>query len=134
MEKLTLTVVTPEQGVLDRVPCDSVTLPAEGGEIGILPSHTPLITLLGVGLVTYKDGDVKHSVAVRKGFGEIAGNVVRILADEAISSQQVDSGVARRRRDAADARRMSVVGNEQLAEVNEDAAFAEACLSLVSAK
>ena len=52
---LTVTVVTPEAAVLDRVTCDSVTLPTEGGEIGILPGHTPLLTLLGLGLVTRKN-------------------------------------------------------------------------------
>ncbi|MCC6132099.1 MAG: ATP synthase F1 subunit epsilon [Acidobacteria bacterium] len=134
MEKLTLTVVTPEQSVLDKITCDSVTLPAEGGEIGILPKHTPLITLLGVGLVTYRDGQAKRSVAVRKGFAEIAADTVRVLADRAVSPDQVDTTAARRELATFERKRMDVVGVEQLTEVNEDAAFVEACLSIAASK
>lgn len=134
MEKLTLTVVTPEQSVLDRIACDSVTLPAEGGEIGILPQHTPLITLLGVGLVTYRDGQTKRSVAVRKGFAEIAADTVRVLADQAATPEQVDATAVRRELAGFERKRLDVVGIEQLTQVNDDAAFVEACLSLASAK
>ena len=49
---LTLTVVTPERSVVDKAACDAVTLPGELGELGILPGHTPLVALLGVGRVT----------------------------------------------------------------------------------
>ena len=45
---LTLTVVTPESAVVEGVVCQEVTLPAEAGQIGVLPGHTPLVTLLGV--------------------------------------------------------------------------------------
>src|SRR5205085_7858548 len=44
--KLTLTIVTPEHAVVSAATCDEVTLPSLDGEVGILPGHTPLITLL----------------------------------------------------------------------------------------
>ena len=47
--RLTLTVVTPERSVVERAACDAVSLPGEAGELGILPGHTPLVALLGVG-------------------------------------------------------------------------------------
>ena len=68
---LTLTVVTPERSVVERVACDSVSLPGELGELGILPGHTPLVALLGVGRVTWTDGGKKTAVAVRGGFVEV---------------------------------------------------------------
>ena len=57
--RLTLTVVTPERSVVERAPCDYVSLPGELGELGILPGHTPLVALLGVGRVTWTDGGRK---------------------------------------------------------------------------
>ena len=131
--KLTLTVVTPERAVLDRIVCDEVTLPAEAGELGVLPGHTPLIALLGIGLVTYRDGGKKGSLAVRGGFVEIASDVVRILADEAVAAAAVDAAAVTKQKDAAESRRQSVVGNEQLDAVNAEVAFAEARLKLVTA-
>lgn len=130
---LTVTVVTPEAAVVDRVTCESVTLPTERGEIGILPGHTPLLTLLGIGLVTCLDGNRTVRVAVRDGFAEIAGDQVRILANQAATPEMVDAAAVTLERTAGEARRMEVVGQEQLDAVNADVAYAEARLALVSA-
>lgn len=129
---LTVTVVTPEAAVVDRVTCESVTLPTERGEIGILPGHTPLLTLLGIGLVTCLDGNRTVRVAVRDGFAEIAGDQVRILANQAATPEMVDAAAVTLERTASEARRMEVVGQEQLDAVNADVAYAEARLALVS--
>ncbi|HEX7580389.1 MAG TPA: ATP synthase F1 subunit epsilon [Thermoanaerobaculia bacterium] len=130
---LTVTVVTPEAAVVDRVTCESVTLPTERGEIGILPGHTPLLTLLGIGLVTCLDGNRTVRVAVRDGFAEIAGDQVRILANQAATPEMVDAAAVTLERTAGEARRMEVVGQEQLDAVNADVAYAEARLALMSA-
>ena len=53
--RLNLTVVTPERSVVERVACDAVSLPGELGELGILPGHTPLVSLLAVGPVAWTD-------------------------------------------------------------------------------
>lgn len=129
---LTVTVVTPEAAVVDRVRCDSVTLPTERGEIGILPGHTPLLTLLGIGTVTCVDANRTVRVAVRDGFAEIAGDQVRILANQAATPEMVDAAAVTLERTAGEARRMEVVGEEQLDAVNADVAYAEARLALVS--
>lgn len=127
---LTLTVVTPERSVVERVACDAVSLPGELGELGILPGHTPLVALLGVGKVSFTDGGRKTAVAVRGGFVEVAGDVVRVLADLAAEKDAIDADEARRTRDEGDVRRLTVVGNEQLEAVNDDIAFAEAKLAV----
>jgi F-type H+-transporting ATPase subunit epsilon len=127
---LTLTVVTPERSVVERVACDSVSLPGELGELGILPGHTPLVALLGVGRVTWTDGGKKTAVAVRGGFVEVAGDAVRVLADLSAEKDSIDATAARQDRDEGIVRRLNVVGNEQLASVNDDVAFAEAKLAV----
>ncbi len=128
--RLTLTVVTPERSVVERAPCDAVSLPGELGELGILPGHTPLVALLGVGRVTWSDGGRKTSVAVRGGFVEVAGDAVRVLADLAAEKDAIDAASAREERNEGEARRLRVVGQEQLDAVNADVAFAEAKLAV----
>ena len=128
--RLTLTVVTPERSVVDRVSCESVSLPGELGELGILPGHTPLVALLGVGRVSFTDGGKKTSVAVRGGFVEVAGDAVRVLADLAAEKDAIDASEARQARGDGEAHRLTVVGQEQLDVVNADVAFAEAKLAV----
>ena len=127
---LTLTVVTPERSVVERVACDAVSLPGELGELGILPGHTPLVALLGVGRVAWTDGGKKTAVAVRGGFAEVAGDAVRVLADVAAAKDVVDATEARREQAEAEGRRLLVVGQEQLDLVNADVTFAEAKLAV----
>ena len=127
---LTLTVVTPERSVVDKAACDAVSLPGELGELGILPGHTPLVALLGVGRVAWTDGGKKSAVAVRGGFVEVAGDAVRVLADLAAEKDSIDAVQAREAKGEGEARRLTVVGNEQLDSVNGDVAFAEAKLAV----
>jgi F-type H+-transporting ATPase subunit epsilon len=128
--RLRLTVVTPERALLDGVACDEVTFPSERGELGILPLHTPLIALLSIGVVTYRDGARRESLAVRGGFAEIANDVVRLLADEATTAERVDRAALLREKETAEARRAAVSGEAELDAVNADVAFAEARLKL----
>jgi F-type H+-transporting ATPase subunit epsilon len=130
--RLTLTVVTPERALVAGAACDEVTLPGLEGEMGILPAHTPLITLLGIGVVTYRDGGKKTSVAVRGGFAEIANDSVRVLADEAAAKDAIDTAKAGQEKAAAEARRADVVGDEQLDAANADAKFAEARIAVAA--
>jgi len=127
---LTLTVVTPERSVVDKAACDAVTLPGELGELGILPGHTPLVALLGVGRVTWTDGGRKTAVAVRGGFVEVAGDAVRVLADLATEKDGIDAAAAREALSEGAVRRLGVVGQEQLDAVNADVAFAEAKIAV----
>jgi F0F1-type ATP synthase, epsilon subunit (mitochondrial delta subunit) len=55
-DKIQLEIVTPERRLLDE-PVDMVTVPGLNGELGILPGHTPLISQLKTGVLTYvQDG------------------------------------------------------------------------------
>jgi F-type H+-transporting ATPase subunit epsilon len=128
--KLTLTVVTPEYAVVDRVSCDEVTLPAYDGQIGILPGHTPLITLLGIGPLRYREGGKSTGLAVREGFAEIAGDDVRVLADRAVARASIDRAAAEKDKHAGEERLLTVVGEEELAAVDADIDYASARLAV----
>ena len=58
--KLQLTVVTLDRKVLE-VEADEVMLPAINGYIGVLPGHTPLLTILKVGEAMYRVGGRAHA-------------------------------------------------------------------------
>ncbi len=128
--RLTLTVVTPEYAVLQAVPCDEATVPCLKGEIGVLPGHTPLIALLGIGVVGYRDGSRRGTVAVRGGFVEIAGDAVRVLADAAAAPDAIDTAAVSAEKQSAEDRRDRAAGDEELDAADADARFAEARLAV----
>jgi len=129
--RLTLTVVTPERAVLQSVACDEVAVPCLKGEIGVLPGHTPLIALLGIGVVGYRDGSRRGALAVRDGFVEISGDAVRVLADQAATPDAIDEAKVSAEKGDAENRRALVAGDEELDSVNAEAQFAEARLALL---
>jgi F-type H+-transporting ATPase subunit epsilon len=129
--RLTLTVVTPERAVLTGVACDEVTLPAWRGELGVLPGHTPLIALLSIGVVGWRDGARRAKLAVRGGFAEIAGDAVRVLADEAAAPDAIDAAKASAEKSDAESRLSRAAGDEELDAASADVRFAEARLAAI---
>ena len=93
--KLKLQVVTPTKTVVST-DADSVELPGELGYLGILPGHTPLITVLKTGVLTYRSGADERSLAISAGFAEIANDSVTVLADLAEEPRDVDVSAAER--------------------------------------
>ena len=54
--KISLTIVTRDRRIVDAQ-VDEVILPGTDGELGILPGHTPLLTVLKVGVLAYRKGE-----------------------------------------------------------------------------
>ncbi len=77
MAALNLRVVTPER-VLFEGRAASLVAPAWDGEVGILPSHAPFLTLLGKGDL---DVDLVGGGSARY---PVSGGVLKVLADEVI--------------------------------------------------
>ena len=88
---LTLEIVTPEAKVYSDT-IDSVVIPTVEGEIGILPGHIPLLTQVAHGELRVAKGGGIQFLAVSGGFAEIEGDVVRVLAENAISEDKIDEG------------------------------------------
>jgi F-type H+-transporting ATPase subunit epsilon len=88
-EKLKLEMVTPYKKVLSQE-VDEITAPGSLGELGLLPGHTPLLTTLKVGELSYKqDGKLFH-VAVNWGYLEVADDKVTVLVDTAERADEID--------------------------------------------
>ena len=88
-EKLKLELVTPYQRVLSEE-VEEVTAPGTIGEIGVLPDHSPLLTTLKVGELTYKQGGQVFHVAVNWGYVEVEDNVMTVLVETAEPADQID--------------------------------------------
>ena len=89
-----LEVVTPEREVV-RESVAEVQLPAFSGYLGILPGHTPLLTELGIGLLSYKKASETGYIAVIGGFAEVLPGRVTVLAEAAERSEEIDASRAR---------------------------------------
>lgn len=84
-----------------RETVDEVTLPGLGGELGILPEHTPLISQLQTGVLSYRKGGEKKLVHVSGGFAEVLPDRVSVLADVAETAEEIDAARAERARESA---------------------------------
>lgn len=71
---------------------DSVIVPAHDGLLGILYGHAPMMTLLGTGEVTVRDGASVHRIAVSGGFLQVVENEVSVLAEEVGQPTSDDRG------------------------------------------
>jgi F-type H+-transporting ATPase subunit epsilon len=104
---LTLEVVTPERQVV-REPVAEVQVPGREGYLGILPGHTPLLTELGIGSLSYRKGAQTVYVAIAGGFAEVLSGRVVVLAEAAQRADEID--VARARSALADAEKVVSTG------------------------
>ena len=111
-ERLQLDVITPERRLLSET-VDSVTVPGLNGELGILPGHTPLISQLQTGLLSYTQGGMVVRLLVSGGFVEVNGNRVSVLADVAEFPEEVDAAQARAAREQAERALSNFLGSEE---------------------
>lgn len=93
-DSIALEVVTPEREVVREMVAE-VQLPGLNGYLGILPEHTPLLTQLGIGLLSYKKGSETRYLSVAGGFAEVLAERVTVLADVAERAEEIDVEHAR---------------------------------------
>ena len=89
MATMRLEIITAEEIVYsDEV--EALVAPGTEGDLGILPHHAALMTMLQPGeLMVRKDGE-ETFLAVTGGFLEVMENDVSILADAAERSEDID--------------------------------------------
>jgi F-type H+-transporting ATPase subunit epsilon len=89
MPTLSLEIVTPDRPLV-RETVDEVELPGAKGYLGVLPGHTPLLTLLQVGELWYRQGRETTYLAVAFGFAEVLPDRVTVLAQIAERAEDID--------------------------------------------
>ena len=75
---LNLSIYSPELLVYSGQ-VDSLIVPSKGGDIGILPNHTPLISSLRDGLVRYSKNNEEKEHHITSGVIKVLDNQVDIL-------------------------------------------------------
>tara|TARA_R110002073_G_scaffold157958_8_gene313338 strand:+ start:3168 stop:3590 length:423 start_codon:yes stop_codon:yes gene_type:complete len=91
---LHLDIVSAEESIYSG-PVEFIVAPAQMGEVGIYPRHTPMLTRIKSGMVRIK-AQLKDEelVYVSGGMLEVQPDVVTILADTAVRSQDLDEAKA----------------------------------------
>lgn len=88
---------------------DHLVLVAESGELGVWPSHSPVIVALGDGVVRLhrleSDGGGQLDIIVSGGYAEVKDDQVIVLADHARRSDDIEPEVVRETLEAAQAKR-----------------------------
>ncbi len=115
MAPMWLEIITAEREMYaDDV--DVLVAPGIEGQLGILPHHAPLMTVLQPGeLMIRKDGEETY-LAVTGGFLEVIGNKVTILADACEHSEEIDEERAQAAMERAREELSRVDANQQLAQ------------------
>ena len=90
---LRLTIVTAQEELF-RGQTDSVVLPADDGEVCILPGHTPLLARIRPGEARYRVGDDWECLFLAGGFLEVQPTEVTVLADTALRAEAIDAKAA----------------------------------------
>jgi len=89
-ERIHLEVVTPERKVFEAE-VERVEVPGLDGELGILPGHTEMVSLLKpAGLLTYHVGSETGEMAISDGLVEVSADRVTILANKASRPEDID--------------------------------------------
>lgn len=69
---------------------DIVVLPGEDGTMGILPDHSPVLTVLQYGVITVRTANDEQYFTVAGGVAEVQPDLVTVLADAAENVEEID--------------------------------------------
>jgi len=95
LAKLRVDIVTTE-GLVYSGDADVLVVPGVEGQLGILPSHAPLLARLEPGGLMIRSEGEELDVAVTGGFVEVLANRVTVLADAAERAREIDQERAER--------------------------------------
>lgn len=123
---LHLDIVSAEGEIFSGI-AESVTVSGQLGELGILPGHTPLLTMLKPGLVhVRKLGGTEEIFYISGGTLEVQPKIVTVLADTAVRAEDLDEMAAIEARERAEktvqAHKTNIEYSKTLAELAETAA------------
>lgn len=107
-----LTIVTPE-GERFSGPVETVVLPGSEGEFGVLEGHERFLCPLAIGSAEIREAGASHWAAVSRGFADVAGDRVTVLAESCELAHEIDVGRAEAARDRARGVLESLTGSEE---------------------
>jgi len=121
MPSLKIDIVTAER-IVYSAEVEAVIAPGVEGQLGILPHHAPLMTILQAGELVVRKGGQEEIMAISGGCLEVRPDHVIVLADQAERAEEIDTARAEEARKRAEQR----LANRQTEGL--DAARAESAL------
>ncbi len=92
---ISLQLLTPAR-LLYKASLSHVQVPLHDGLAGFLPSHAPLLALLGYGLLSCKTESCTRKFVIEGGFMKFAGGLLSIMAKRAEALEDLDYEQAQR--------------------------------------
>jgi len=116
MSSLKLDIVTAERIVYSE-DVDIVIAPGVEGQLGILPHHAPLMTILQAGELVVRRGGEEDTLAISGGFLEVRPDRVIVLADSAERAEEIDMERAEAAKKRAEQRLMEKTAETDVARI-----------------
>lgn len=82
-EKLHFDLVSPES-LLVSMQVESVVVPGSEGDFGVLPAHSPVVSVIRPGILSVTDAGQVTEYFVRGGFADVTPDGLTVLAEHAI--------------------------------------------------
>lgn len=89
MSKFHLKIASSDRAFYDGE-CESLVLPTEAGEYGVLANHESMVIGVEVGELRYKVDGEWNLVVSGAGFARVANNMVIVLVDSVERPEEVD--------------------------------------------
>ena len=132
MATIKVDVVSAEEHIFSGE-AELVSLPGTSGELGIMPGHLPLHTLIRPGFVrVHVPGEQEpEQIFVAGGVLEVQPEQVTVLSDTAVRSKDLDEARAKEALAAAEAARASATGSIEIARIEAEIAALAAELAVI---
>ena len=112
MAQIHLEVVTPTGPVVsDEV--DIVTAPGYGGEFGVLANHSPFLSTIKTGTLSYKKDKQTRYLMVSGGFSEVSNNKITFLVESAERGHEIDVDRALQAKERAEKRLLQAIEQQE---------------------
>ena len=129
MNTIHVDVVSAEESIFSGE-ARFVALPGEGGELGIYPRHTPLITRIKAGSVRIEMADGSEEfVFVAGGILEVQPDCVTVLSDTAVRGKDLDEEKANEAKAAAEEALKNAKSELDIAKIQSEIAIMAAEIS-----
>jgi F-type H+-transporting ATPase subunit epsilon len=127
MSTIKLEIVTAEKSIFSE-DVSMVLAPGIEGQLGILPNHAPLMTMLKPGELVIKKGTEEIIIIITGGFLEVRPHQITILADAAELPEEIDIDRAREAKKRAEERLQAK--SPEIDHARAEAAFSRALIRL----
>ena len=92
-EKVSFELVSPER-VLASIEADMVVVPGSEGDFGVLPRHSPFMSLIRPGVIDiHEKGEIVLRIFIEGGFAEVNPDGLIVLAEAAVPLEELDRAV-----------------------------------------